>query len=103
MVRQADEKSRSRMPLGPLHGIGGKDIVETQGIPTTMGSEIFHGFVPAAIGHLSAPDLRTTASSPLLTGVTKNSDGPGGSPTVFDSATAGSHRGVTSRKRLCPG
>jgi len=45
---RADEKRRSGAPLGPLHGIGIgiKDIVETQGIPTTMGSAIFEDFVP---------------------------------------------------------
>ena len=35
--------------VGPLHGIpvGIKDIIETQGIPTAMGSPIFDGYVPA--------------------------------------------------------
>jgi Asp-tRNA(Asn)/Glu-tRNA(Gln) amidotransferase A subunit family amidase len=44
----ADERRRSGASLGPLHGIGIgiKDIVETQDIPTTMGSVIFEGFVP---------------------------------------------------------
>ncbi|MFH1020885.1 MAG: amidase [Pseudomonadota bacterium] len=48
LARQADERRRSGAPLGPLHGIGIgiKDIVETQDIPTTMGSVIFEGFVP---------------------------------------------------------
>jgi Asp-tRNA(Asn)/Glu-tRNA(Gln) amidotransferase A subunit family amidase len=45
---QADEKRKSGALLGPLHGIGIgiKDIVETQGIPTTMGSAIYEDFVP---------------------------------------------------------
>jgi len=48
LASQADERQKSGAPLGPLHGIGIgiKDIVETQGIPTTMGSVIFEGFVP---------------------------------------------------------
>jgi len=48
LARQADEKLKSGAPLGPLHGIGIgiKDIVETRGIPTTMGSAIFENFVP---------------------------------------------------------
>jgi Asp-tRNA(Asn)/Glu-tRNA(Gln) amidotransferase A subunit family amidase len=49
LARQADRRSRSGETLGPLHGIpiGIKDIIETQGIPTTMGSPIFDGHVPA--------------------------------------------------------
>lgn len=45
---QADERQKSGAPLGALHGIGIgiKDIVKTQGIPTTMGSTIYDGFVP---------------------------------------------------------
>jgi Asp-tRNA(Asn)/Glu-tRNA(Gln) amidotransferase A subunit family amidase len=49
LARQADRRLKSGEALGPLHGIpiGIKDIVETQGIPTTMGSPIFDGHVPA--------------------------------------------------------
>jgi Asp-tRNA(Asn)/Glu-tRNA(Gln) amidotransferase A subunit family amidase len=49
LARQADRRLRSKETLGPLHGIpiGIKDIIETQGIPTTMGSPIFDGHVPA--------------------------------------------------------
>jgi Asp-tRNA(Asn)/Glu-tRNA(Gln) amidotransferase A subunit family amidase len=45
---QADRRLRAGEPPGPLHGIpiGIKDIIETQGIPTTMGSPIFEGYVP---------------------------------------------------------
>jgi Asp-tRNA(Asn)/Glu-tRNA(Gln) amidotransferase A subunit family amidase len=47
-ARQADARSRSGETLGSLHGlpIGIKDIVETQGIPTGMGSPIFDGYMP---------------------------------------------------------
>ena len=49
LARQADRQLRSKATVGPLHGIpiGIKDIIETQGIPTTMGSPIFDGYVPA--------------------------------------------------------
>jgi Asp-tRNA(Asn)/Glu-tRNA(Gln) amidotransferase A subunit family amidase len=49
LARQADRRLRSGESVGPLHGIpvGIKDIIETQGIPTTMGSPIFDGHVPA--------------------------------------------------------
>ncbi|MBU1399132.1 MAG: amidase [Proteobacteria bacterium] len=45
---RADERRRSGAPLGSLHGIGVgiKDIIETQNIPTTMGSVIFEDFIP---------------------------------------------------------
>jgi Asp-tRNA(Asn)/Glu-tRNA(Gln) amidotransferase A subunit family amidase len=50
LARQADRQLRSKETLGPLHGIpvGIKDIIETQGIPTTKGSPIFDGYVPAS-------------------------------------------------------
>ena len=49
LARQADRQLRSKATVGPLHGIpiGIKDIIETQGIPTAMGSPIFDGYVPA--------------------------------------------------------
>jgi Asp-tRNA(Asn)/Glu-tRNA(Gln) amidotransferase A subunit family amidase len=49
LARRADGRLRSGAAVGPLHGIpiGIKDIIETQGIPTTMGSPIFDGHVPA--------------------------------------------------------
>lgn len=48
-ARQADRRLHSGETLGPLHGIplGIKDIIETQGIPTAMGSSLFEGYVPA--------------------------------------------------------
>jgi len=61
LARRADERRRSGAPLGPLHGIaiGVKDIVETEGIPTAMGSSLFEGFVPVA----SATALRRLEAS----------------------------------------
>jgi Asp-tRNA(Asn)/Glu-tRNA(Gln) amidotransferase A subunit family amidase len=49
LARQADRRLRSGGTAGPLHGvpIGIKDIVETQAVPTAMGSPIFEGYVPA--------------------------------------------------------
>lgn len=49
LARRADQRRQSGEDLGPLHGIpiGIKDIIETQGIPTGMGSPIFDGYVPA--------------------------------------------------------
>ena len=49
LARQADRQLRSKETVGPLHGlpIGIKDIIETEGIPTGMGSPIFDGHVPA--------------------------------------------------------
>jgi Asp-tRNA(Asn)/Glu-tRNA(Gln) amidotransferase A subunit family amidase len=48
LARQADRRLQSGDALGPLHGIpvGIKDIIETRGIPTTMGSPVFDGHVP---------------------------------------------------------
>ncbi len=49
LARRADRRLRSGETVGPLHGIpiGIKDIIETEGIPTGMGSPIFDGYVPA--------------------------------------------------------
>jgi len=70
---RADEKQRSGAPLGPLHGIGVgiKDIVETQGIPTTMGSEIFEGFVPE---HSASVIRRLEAAGAFVLGKTVTSE-----------------------------
>jgi Asp-tRNA(Asn)/Glu-tRNA(Gln) amidotransferase A subunit family amidase len=48
LARQADRRLRSGEAVGPLHGIplGVKDIIDTRGIPTTLGSTIFDGRVP---------------------------------------------------------
>ena len=46
--RRADRRLRSGEAVGPLHGIplGVKDIIDTAGIPTTLGSPICDGRVP---------------------------------------------------------
>ena len=48
LARRADRRLQSGEAVGPLHGIpvGVKDIIDTQGIPTTLGSPIFAGRVP---------------------------------------------------------
>jgi Asp-tRNA(Asn)/Glu-tRNA(Gln) amidotransferase A subunit family amidase len=48
LARQADDRRRGGAALGALHGIGigVKDIVETQGIPTGMGSVVCEGYLP---------------------------------------------------------
>jgi Asp-tRNA(Asn)/Glu-tRNA(Gln) amidotransferase A subunit family amidase len=48
LARRADERLRSGEAVGSLNGIpvGVKDIIDTQGIPTTLGSSIFAGRVP---------------------------------------------------------
>ncbi len=49
-ARQADQEIASGKHRGPLHGIpwGGKDLLDTAGIPTTYGAEPFRNRVPAA-------------------------------------------------------
>jgi Asp-tRNA(Asn)/Glu-tRNA(Gln) amidotransferase A subunit family amidase len=48
-ARQADQEIASGKYRGPLHGIpwGGKDLLDTAGIPTTYGAEPFRNRVPA--------------------------------------------------------
>jgi Asp-tRNA(Asn)/Glu-tRNA(Gln) amidotransferase A subunit family amidase len=48
LARRADRRLQSGEAVGPLHGIpvGVKDIIDTQGIPTTLGSPVFAGRVP---------------------------------------------------------
>jgi Asp-tRNA(Asn)/Glu-tRNA(Gln) amidotransferase A subunit family amidase len=47
-ARQADAEISAGRYRGPLHGIpwGGKDLLDTAGIPTTYGAEIFRDRVP---------------------------------------------------------
>jgi len=47
-ARQADEEIAAGKYRGPLHGIpwGGKDLLDTAGIPTTYGAEPFRNRVP---------------------------------------------------------
>lgn len=49
-ARQADQEIASGRYRGPLHGIpwGGKDLLDTAGIPTTYGAEPFRNRVPSA-------------------------------------------------------
>src|SRR5690242_16001117 len=48
-ARQADQEIAGGKYRGPLHGIpwGGKDLLDTAGIPTTYGAEPFRNRVPA--------------------------------------------------------
>jgi Asp-tRNA(Asn)/Glu-tRNA(Gln) amidotransferase A subunit family amidase len=48
-ARQADQEIAAGRYRGPLHGIpwGGKDLLDTAGIPTTYGAEPFRNRVPA--------------------------------------------------------
>lgn len=48
-ARQADQEIAAAKYRGPLHGIpwGGKDLLDTAGIPTTYGAEAFRNRVPA--------------------------------------------------------
>jgi Asp-tRNA(Asn)/Glu-tRNA(Gln) amidotransferase A subunit family amidase len=49
-ARQADSEIAAGKYRGPLHGIpwGGKDLLDTSGIPTTYGAEPFRDRIPAA-------------------------------------------------------
>ena len=49
-AKQADQEIAAGRYRGPLHGIpwGGKDLLDTAGIPTTYGAEPFRNRVPAA-------------------------------------------------------
>lgn len=49
-ARQADQEIAAGTYRGPLHGIpwGGKDLLDTAGIPTTYGAEPFRSRVPSA-------------------------------------------------------
>lgn len=48
LAREADARAAAGAPLGPLHGVpvGVKDIFDTAGIPTEIGSPLFRGRVP---------------------------------------------------------
>lgn len=49
-AKKADQEIASGKYRGPLHGIpwGGKDLLDTAGIPTTYGAEPFRNRIPAA-------------------------------------------------------
>src|SRR5258708_2490642 len=48
-ARSADERKRSREPVGPLHGVpvGIKDIIDTGDMPTENGTVLHAGRTPA--------------------------------------------------------
>ena len=50
LARQADQEIAAGKYRGPLHGIpwGGKDLLDTAGIPTTYGAEPFRNRIPSA-------------------------------------------------------
>ena len=100
LARQADRRLRSGDALGPLHGIpiGLKDIVETKGIPTTMGSPIFDGYVPArsaalvrrveAAGAFVLAKTVTTEFAYFSPGKTRNPWNPAHTPGGSSSGSA---------------
>jgi len=47
-ARAADARLRAGRTPGPLHGVpvGVKDIINTRGVPTQMGSPVYRGYVP---------------------------------------------------------
>src|SRR5260370_18078546 len=49
-ARKADEEIAAGKYRGPLHGLpwGGKDLLDTVGIPTTYGAEPFRNRIPKA-------------------------------------------------------
>ncbi len=61
-AKQADQEISAGHYRGPLHGIpwGGKDLLDTAGIPTTYGAEPFRNRVPAdeTAGQAPAPGRR---------------------------------------------
>ena len=100
LARQADRLLRSKATVGPLHGIpiGIKDIIETQGIPTSMGSPIFDGYVPAssatlvrrveAAGALVMGKTVTTEFAYFTPGKTRNPWNPAHTPGGSSSGSA---------------
>jgi Asp-tRNA(Asn)/Glu-tRNA(Gln) amidotransferase A subunit family amidase len=100
LARRADRLVGSGRSLGPLHGIpiGVKDIVETRGIPTTMGSPIFDGYVPAgsatlvrrmeAAGAFVLGKTVTTEFAYFTPGKTRNPWNPAHTPGGSSSGSA---------------
>ena len=100
LARQADRQVRSGETLGLLHGIpvGIKDIIETRGIPTTMGSPIFDGYVPAgsatlvraveAAGAIVLGKTVTTEFAYFTPGKTRNPWNPAHTPGGSSSGSA---------------
>ena len=69
LARRADRQLKSGEKPGALHGVplGIKDIIATRGIPTTMGSPIYAGHMPA---HSAALVLRAEAAGAFVLGKT---------------------------------
>jgi Asp-tRNA(Asn)/Glu-tRNA(Gln) amidotransferase A subunit family amidase len=100
LARQADRRSRSGETLGLLHGmpVGIKDIIETRGIPTGMGSPIFDGYVPAgsatlvrcveAAGAFVMGKTVTTEFAYFTPGKTRNPWNPAHTPGGSSSGSA---------------
>jgi Asp-tRNA(Asn)/Glu-tRNA(Gln) amidotransferase A subunit family amidase len=108
-AERCDQHLAERKPLGPLHGvpIGFKDIFETQGIPTGMGSPIFDGYIPdhdaetvrllkeagaIVLGKLATSEFATLDPSP-----TRNPWNPAHTP---GGSSSGSAAAVAAR--MCP-
>jgi len=100
LARRADRRLTSGENPGPLHGIpiGIKDIIETQGIPTTMGSPIYDGYVPArsaalveraeAAGAFVLGKTVTTEFAYFTPGKTRNPWNPAHTPGGSSSGSA---------------
>jgi Asp-tRNA(Asn)/Glu-tRNA(Gln) amidotransferase A subunit family amidase len=104
LARRADRQLKSGEKPGALHGVplGIKDIIATQGIPTTMGSPIYAGHLPAqsaalveraeAAGAFVLGKTVTTEFAYFTPGKTRNpwnpSHTPGGSSSGSAAAVA---------------
>jgi aspartyl-tRNA(Asn)/glutamyl-tRNA(Gln) amidotransferase subunit A len=108
-ARQCETEARSKKLRGPLHGIpiGVKDLFYTKGLRTTMGSPLFHNFVPGEdsravaklkeAGAIVLGKTVTTMFANLDPGPTRNpvnvAHTPGGSSSGSAAAVAA---------RMCP-
>lgn len=100
LARRADRQLTSGEKPGPLHGIplGIKDIIATRGIPTTMGSPIYAGHVPAqsaalveraeAAGAFVLGKTVTTEFAYFTPGKTRNPWNPAHTPGGSSSGSA---------------
>jgi Asp-tRNA(Asn)/Glu-tRNA(Gln) amidotransferase A subunit family amidase len=100
-ARDRDQQAREgQVPLGPLHGVpvGIKDIVDTAGLPTSHGSDIYTGNVPdedaAAVARLRGAGAVvlgktvTTEFALFSPGPTSNPHDPSRSPGGSSSGSA---------------